>query len=45
LALFLVSAGQVIYLLAADWNAEVARAQSRVQHDEDKFHHDTMSDA
>ncbi|CEI93196.1 hypothetical protein RMCBS344292_07435 [Rhizopus microsporus] len=43
LALFLVSSGEVLYLLAADWNVEVMRAQRRVQHDEDKYHHDTLS--
>lgn len=43
LALFLVSSGEVLYILAADWDVEVMRAQLRVQHDEDKYHHDILS--
>ncbi|KAI9347474.1 mate-domain-containing protein [Pilaira anomala] len=42
LALLLVSTGEVLYLLCADWDTEVRRAQSRVHMDEDKIH-ETMS--
>ncbi|GAA5806868.1 hypothetical protein MFLAVUS_000216 [Mucor flavus] len=42
LALFLVASGQFLYLLCADWNTEVRRAQDRVHMDEDKIH-ETLS--
>lgn len=42
LALFLVASGSLLYLMCADWNVEVKRAQSRVHEDEDKIH-ETMS--
>jgi MATE family multidrug resistance protein len=43
LALFLVSGGEVLYLLCADWDTEVNRTQARVKADEDKIIEDTAS--
>lgn len=45
LALFIVSAGELLFLLCADWNTEVKRTQARVQADEDKILQDAAAAA